>query len=266
MRCLLLVHRETPVFWHILWSDQLYKLKSINMIAKKNPKVDLEGKRTAIFNLGLLVAGSFTLAAFTYTESSTAEKEKLAVAIDELLVFQIEEKVEDKPVVERQEQVRPPDQQQQDQQSLGSQTGLAEVINSTKTGKDGPKISDGPGVFGFSNPPVDLKPIDLGGIIAIPKIDAKYVGGVVAMKEKILSVQEYPEIDKELGNQGTIYISFVVEKDGSVTNITTERGISKTLDREAERIVRSFPKWIPGEDEYGVVRTRVRMPIKFILE
>ena len=234
------------------------------MIAKKNPKMDLEGKRAAIFNVGLLVAGSFTLAAFTYSDVSTIEDEKMAVVADEIVVFQVEEKVEDKPVLDVKEQPQVPQPQDQ-RQEIGSQTGLSEAIKATDSGTEGLKKMDGPGAYGFSNPPVYIPPFDLDKIV-IPKIDARYVGGLGAMKEKIFSVQEYPEIDKELGNQGTIYISFVVELDGSLTNIKTYRGISKTLDREAERIVRSFPKWIPGEDEYGAVRTRVRLPIKFILE
>ena len=129
----------------------------------------------------------------------------------------------------------------------------------------GPVKPDGSGVFGTSVPfvtPVFTFEDD----IVIPLVDAMYDGGILEMKKKIVSVQEYPEIDRELGNQGTVYVSFVVEKDGSVTNIKAVRGVSETLDREAVRIIESFPKWIPGQDKYGVVRTRVRMPIKFILQ
>ena len=108
--------------------------------------------------------------------------------------------------------------------------------------------------------------VDIGEIIEIPKIDAEYIGGYVAMVQHIGDVQEYPEEDIVLGNQGIVFVSFVVEKDGSVSTIKVERGVSRTLDREAKRIVRSFPNWKPGEDEYGVVRTRVRIPIRFILE
>jgi periplasmic protein TonB len=233
------------------------------MIAKKNPKVDLERKRAAIFNLGLLVAGSFTLAAFTYTESFTTEAEKLAVDVEEIVVFELEEKKEE---VKTETPSRPQSMPQQPQQpqNLGSQTGLSEVVNASANPLTGPKKSDGPGAFGITVP--FIPPVmDDGRIEPLPKIDAKYDGGYIAMMEKINSVQDYPEIDVELGNQGVVNVSFIVEKDGSITGITIDRGVSETLDREAVRIVRSFPKWIPGEDSYGVVRTRVRLPIKFLL-
>ena len=234
------------------------------MIAKKNPKMDLEKKRSAIFNVGLLVAGSFTLAAFTYSEPTVAEKEKVAVAIEEMVTFEVN-KPKDKPVEEKVEEKVEELQQQEEPQNLGSQTGLAEKIKKSKSGSEGLKKPDGPGAFGVKVP---FKKPDLSSRdkIVIPLIDAQYDGGIIEMRKKIYDVQQYPDIDRELGNQGIVYVSFVVEKDGSVTNVKTERGVSETLDREAVRIVRSFPKWIPGEDEYGVVRTRIRMPIKFLLE
>lgn len=233
------------------------------MIAKKNPKVDLEGKRASIFNVGLLVAGSFTLAAFTYTEKTTIASEKEAVVVSELVTFEVKEKVKDELVEDAQDEPQTQDQSQDDQQDLGSETGLTLDMKAVENQKTGPVKPDGPG-FGVSVP--FTKPVfTLEDDIVIPLIDATYDGGLIEMKKKIGSVQVYPEIDRELGNQGTVYVSFVVEKDGSVTNIKALRGVSKTLDREAVRIIESFPKWIPGQDEYGVVRTRVRMPIKFIL-
>ena len=235
------------------------------MIAKKNPKVNLEGKRAAIFNVGLLVAGSFTLAAFTYSEPTIVEAEKQAVPIEEIVTFDVEEK-EPEPEMEREEQPQnQTEQQQQEEQNMGSQTGLAENVSATENGKEGVKTPDGPGAFGFSSP-YKKKKISHEDDIKIPLKDATYDGGILEMKKKIASVQQYPDIDRELGNQGIVYVSFVVEKDGSITNVKTERGVTETLDREAVRIIKTFPKWIPGEDEYGVVRTRVRMPIKFVLQ
>ncbi len=236
------------------------------MIAKKNPKVDMERKRVAIFNVGLLVASSFTLAAFTYSEKTIVKDEKLAVAVEENITFDVSEK-EPEPVIERPKQPEQPqqDQQQNQQQNLGSQTAVSELTTAKNNGKVGPKLPDGPGGFGFGLPGGKVKITAMDPIV-IPEKDAQYIGGRQAMMEKIVSVQKYPEIDRELGVQGRVYVSFVVEKDGSITNVKTERGVSETLDREAVRIIKTFPKWKPGEDKYGVVRTRVRMPIVFVLQ
>ena len=86
------------------------------------------------------------------------------------------------------------------------------------------------------------------------------------MQTDISETIVYPEIDQRMGNQGTVYVSFIVEKDGSVTNVQIERGISETIDREAKRIVRGFPNWKPAENAFGKVRTIVRLPIKFIIQ
>ena len=236
------------------------------MIEKKNPKMDMDRKRFHIFSLGLLVTGSFTLAAFTYSTPEGARIKTETIVVAENHTIEVTEK--EKPPVPKPEDVRPPQPPQppQDPQNLGSQTGLSQIVNPIASGSKLPGPFDGTGAFGTGFPFTGkLRDIDVEDGIVIPEIDAKYMGGHNAMVEKILTVQEYPEIDRELGNQGTVFVSFVVEKDGSVTNIKTVKGISKTLDREAERIVRSFPNWIPGEDKYGVVRTRVHLPIKFVL-
>ena len=76
---------------------------------------------------------------------------------------------------------------------------------------------------------------------------------------------EFPEMDKEQGNQGKVYVEFVVETDGSLTNVRVLRGVSETLDREAVRVIKLMPKWIPGQQNGKTVRCRTRLPITFRL-
>ena len=76
---------------------------------------------------------------------------------------------------------------------------------------------------------------------------------------------KYPQTSIEMNEQGRVFLSFVVEKDGSITNVKVERGISIDLDREAKRVVRKMPKWIPGESSGRAVRARCRLPINFQL-
>ena len=76
---------------------------------------------------------------------------------------------------------------------------------------------------------------------------------------------EYPPTSIEMNEQGKVYLSFVVEADGSITNVAVERGVSPDLDREAKRVVRSMPKWKPGEAKAKKSRTRCRLPINFQL-
>ena len=75
----------------------------------------------------------------------------------------------------------------------------------------------------------------------------------------------YPQTSVEMNEVGRVFLSFVVEKDGSITNVKVERGISIDLDREAKRVVMSMPKWNPGYVEGIPVRARIRLPINFQL-
>lgn len=102
-------------------------------------------------------------------------------------------------------------------------------------------------------------------IIEFPDVSAGFPGGSSVMMKWINDNLVYPQISIENNHQGRVFVSFVIEKDGSITNVKVERGISVDLDKEAQRIVRKMPKWIPGESAGIVVRSRIRLPINFTL-
>lgn len=77
---------------------------------------------------------------------------------------------------------------------------------------------------------------------------------------------KYPQLAKESGIQGTVYVNFVVEPDGSVSNVTVLRGIGGGCDEEAVRVVKAMPKWAPGKQRGRPVRVSFNMPIKFTLQ
>lgn len=104
-------------------------------------------------------------------------------------------------------------------------------------------------------------------IVEVPDTDVEYPGGMGAMQKFIQENVEYPEEAREKGYQGRVYVTFIVEPDGSVSNIDVMRGgIHKSLNNEAMRLVRSMPKWSPGELNGEPVRSRCRLPITFTLE
>ncbi len=75
----------------------------------------------------------------------------------------------------------------------------------------------------------------------------------------------YPQTSIEQNEQGKVFISFVVEKDGSITNVKVIRGVSKDLDKEAQRIIEIMPKWVPAEMNGKPVRSMYRLPVQFRL-
>ncbi len=76
----------------------------------------------------------------------------------------------------------------------------------------------------------------------------------------------YPEIAKENGTEGTVFVSFVVEKDGSVTDVKVLKGLGDGCTEEAVRVVKAMPKWKPGKNHGEPVRVLFNLPIKFRLQ
>tara|TARA_B110000285_G_scaffold142462_1_gene159244 strand:+ start:747 stop:1337 length:591 start_codon:yes stop_codon:yes gene_type:complete len=183
-------------------------------------------------------------------------------AVEFVNIQEDEPKPEEMKVVEQ-------DQQNQSQSKALTQPNdpIMEKMKLTKNTKKEPKGTV-KGELGIPKGPdmgtiVEIKPDNT--IEEFPPIPTNYIGGAPAMQKFINENVRYPEIDRISGEQGIVYVSFVIEKDGSVSNVKIARGVTKTIDREAKRIVRSFPKWKPAENAYGKVRTRVRLPIGFTL-
>lgn len=81
------------------------------------------------------------------------------------------------------------------------------------------------------------------------------------LQEKII----YPKDALKESIQGRVVVSFIIEKNGSLSSIEVVRGITASLDKEALRIIRSMPKWKPGEQRDKVVRVKYTLPIRFRL-
>ena len=94
----------------------------------------------------------------------------------------------------------------------------------------------------------------------------QFPGGDKAMFEFISSNIKYPAIAREYGEQGTVYIQFTVEKDGSISKVVSQRPLGYGLDEEALRVINSMPKWKAGEQRGRKVRVRFTIPIKFSLQ
>ncbi|MFZ4740506.1 MAG: energy transducer TonB [Bacteroidales bacterium] len=92
-----------------------------------------------------------------------------------------------------------------------------------------------------------------------------FQGGEKARVDFLRNNMHYPDKAIENGIEGIVYITFVVEKDGSITNIKILRGIGGGCDEEAVRVIKLMPKWIPGNLNGSIIRTQYNMPIKFTI-
>ncbi len=102
-------------------------------------------------------------------------------------------------------------------------------------------------------------------VFRVVEVPPKYPGGEPARLKFFADNLKYPKQAKENGIQGKVYVSFVVEPDGSVTNIKILRGIGGGCDEEAIRVVKLMPKWEPGTQRGKNVRVQFNLPIKFSL-
>jgi protein TonB len=93
-----------------------------------------------------------------------------------------------------------------------------------------------------------------------------YPGGEEARISYLQQNIKYPEEAKELGIQGKVFVTFVVEVDGSISDVRVLRGIGGGCDEEAIRVVKSMPKWVPGKQRGVPVRVQFNLPIKFTLQ
>lgn len=99
-------------------------------------------------------------------------------------------------------------------------------------------------------------------------IQAEFPGGYQEMARFIAKNTKYPQEDIEMGNEGKVYLRFVVGKDGDIEDVRVTRGVefSEKMNKEAMRVVKSMPKWKPGEINGKAVRSYFDLPVNFKLD
>ena len=103
-------------------------------------------------------------------------------------------------------------------------------------------------------------------IYTVVEVMPKYPGGLDAMYKFLAENIKYPQKAKEEGISGTVYVQFIVEKDGQTTGFKILRGAAESLDNEALRVVKTMPIWEPGTQRGKPVRVQYNLPIKFKLD
>jgi periplasmic protein TonB len=102
-------------------------------------------------------------------------------------------------------------------------------------------------------------------VLTVYDVKPAFPGGDGAMMTYLGKNIKYPTTAKEDGIKGTVFVKFVVEKDGSVTDVAIAKGVHPLLDAEAARVVKSMPKWAAGKQAGQVVATQFTLPVKFQL-
>ena len=100
----------------------------------------------------------------------------------------------------------------------------------------------------------------------VVEVDPEFPGGIEALYKYLAENITYPQQAKDSGIQGRVYVTFVVEKDGSITGAEVLRGIGGGCDEEALRVVNAMPKWTPGKQLGEPVRVQFNLPVVFKLK
>lgn len=97
------------------------------------------------------------------------------------------------------------------------------------------------------------------------EVQAQYPGGIGAMYKFLQRTVRYPGYAKRKGLQGRIFVKFIVDKDGTLSDITILKGVTESLDEEAMRVIRAMPRWIPGSLRGLRVKSQFVLPVAFKL-
>lgn len=112
----------------------------------------------------------------------------------------------------------------------------------------------------------DIKKEESNAPLTIVEQMPAFPGGNAALMQYLAKNVKYPMIAIETGVSGRVVISFVVERDGSISNVKVMKSVDASLDNEAMRVVSGMPKWIPGRQNGNTVRVKYQVPVSFRLQ
>lgn len=222
------------------------------METKKNPGLDLEKRRGFFFNFSLMLSVALVLLAFEWKQASGKENH---LTIDENAKW--DQTVIDIPITIQ----NPPPPKI-----------IAPIIRPIE---DDVLVDKMPDVI-FQPEPEDLPEptiMDVPPTIEVAEevvdfseVMPEPVGGMSAWNEYLSKNLKYPSAARRIGIEGTVYVSFVVEKSGEISNVQLLRGIGGGCDEEAIRVIENAPIWKPGYQRSRPVKVRMRVPIRFKLQ
>lgn len=227
------------------------------MEQKKSSKADLENKKIIFRQIGLVITLAILLLAF---EWKTYEK-----TITDLGVRQVEDVPEEIiPITEQKVKPPPPPPPKQIVKInvVDDQIEVEDDIDINVEADENTEVQE-------YVAPVKVdeeESAEEAQIFMVVESMPAFPGGEPALYKYLAENIKYPQMAKESGIQGRVFVTFVVERDGSVTDVRVLRGIGGGCDEEAIRVVKNMPKWTPGKQRGKSVRVQYNLPVKFTLQ
>ncbi|HPE86232.1 MAG: energy transducer TonB [Bacteroidia bacterium] len=225
------------------------------MEAKKSPKANLEDKRTIFIEIGLIIALAVVLLAF--------EWKKYDIEVAQLGAREAIEQVEEIIINTKQEVKPPPPKPPPTTTVLNIVEDDVEIEDELIIDVEADEALE---IEEYIPIEVEEEEVVEEEIFLVVENQPEFPGGEAARLKYLSENIEYPQMAKESGIQGIVYVTFVVEPNGSISNVAILRGIGGGCDEEAVRVVQNMPSWKPGKQRGRPVRVRFNMPIKFTLQ
>lgn len=221
------------------------------MEPKKNPEANLERKRGLFLQIGLVVSLLIVLGAFEYKSY-----EKVDYNLGQLSMEELEEEII--PITKQEVKPPPPPPPPPE---------VIEIVEDDVEIEDEIEIED---TESDEDEEMDFEEVDDEEFFMVvenmPEFCYKGKTGDAAIFKYINENVKYPAIAKEYNITGKVYVNFIVDKSGVVTNVKIVRGVDKNLDAEATRLLKSMPKYCkPGKQRGKAVRVMYTIPINFTL-
>lgn len=225
---------------------------------KKSPRANLEGHRGTYILMGLVLAVSVLFFAFEW--STETRKLDETVLVQDVLA---EEEIE----ITRRDPTPPPPPPPPEPAAPEEIVVVEEKVETRMEIKTEDDQSQRQTEVYIPPPPPKPKHEEVTEeIFVVVEEQPEFPGGNAAMMKFLSDNIRYPVIAQENGIQGRVICNFVVERDGSITDVQVVRGQDPSLDREAIRVIQQMPKWKPGKQRGSAVRVRFTLPVVFRLQ
>lgn len=226
------------------------------MEAKKSPNKNLEDKRFIFLQLGMILSLALVLLAFEMR--SKVDSIRIPKGCPELY----DEDKLDLPDITKQEK------QEKELPIKPKPPTDIDVVEDTEVTDDladfdASDIDDIPDLEDFDLPEEEVI-IDY-PFVAIPEIMPEFPGGTTAMYKWLSNNLKFTKEAKEANITGIVFVSFIVEPDGSLSDITIKRGLGFGLDEEVIRVIKLMPIWKPGKQGKRLARVPMVLPVHFKL-
>lgn len=223
------------------------------MVEKKSPEADVSRKSGLYMNIGLVIALLLVIAAFEwkfYDDGDLADLGQVSDDFEEMLdIPPTEQPPPPPPKIQQPEIVEVPDEEEIEEDievDLDVEITEEDVIEDI--------------VF---EEPVEEEVAD--EVFTIVEQQPEYPGGMGAFYQFVQKKLKYPSQARRMGIEGKVFVQFVVDKAGNITEVKAVRGIGAGCDEEAEKVIGQSPKWKPGKQRGKSVKVRMILPITFKL-